>query len=135
MRLAYKSLPRLIVKAMYLLIFINSVIGFLGIKYGNQLNSLPKYLLLAAMLLFAALVTVVEKPTKELTEFVIICDMLITAGLIISLWVEPPFPFVFLLIVLPVMLLLIVLSRPNTAHYMKDKYHESVRQAEKENSV
>jgi hypothetical protein len=132
MHWTYKPLPRLIVKIMCLLICINTVIVIWKISDGNPLHSLGDYILIAVMLLFAALVTVVKKPTDNLTAFVIICDVLIIAGLIISLWVETPFPIVFLLIVLPVIALLIVLSRPNTAHYMMDKYHESVRRAEKQ---
>lgn len=129
----YKPLPRLIVRAVWPLMSIFSVITVLGISDGNILRPLREYSLIAILLLLLALVTVVEKPTEALTVFVVICDLLILAGLIMYLRVDNTGWFLFILF--PVMVLLIVLSRPNTAHYMMDKYDESLRQAEKENRV
>jgi fumarate reductase subunit C len=134
MHWTYKPLPQLILRAIHLLICLNTGINLWWVITGSNTSSvLRNYSSSALVLFFLALVTVVEKPTKGLTGFVIICDSLILIGLIMCLWVERSFLVLPVFIALPVIALLIVLSRPKTAHYMVGKYYEAVQQAENEN--
>src|ERR1041384_5912076 len=92
----------------------------------SLLKSTENYLLLVAVLLGVMLVTLIEKPSKVLTVFVLICDVLILLALYTNFFTEDYFTVIFFCGFIPVFLLIIVLSYPKTAHYMMDKYQEEV---------